>query len=104
MLKNRLRMRKIVSRWIPQDTTEAQRWMGYNVAQTYLVMMETFLRRRISMLRLMGHGPDRMNLNLRANQSSEWLLYGSPLKTKVPHTPTKVMVIDVYDSDGVMLT
>ena len=39
-------------------------------------------------------------------QSNNWCHYMSPRKTKIYHTSTnvKVMVIHVYDCDGVILT
>ena len=35
-VKKRLGMRKIASRWVPWDFTEAQRWLRYDAAQTHL--------------------------------------------------------------------
>ena len=36
IVKKRLGMQKIASRWVPWDLTEAQRWLLYDAAQTHL--------------------------------------------------------------------
>ena len=53
IVKKRLGMRKIASRWVPWDLTVAQRWLRYDAAQTHLKRYgrdgDTFLRRIIAL-------------------------------------------------------
>ena len=48
IVKKRLGMQKIASRWVPWDLTEAQRWPRYDAVQTHLQRYgrdgDTFLR------------------------------------------------------------
>ena len=51
ILKERLGMRKIASRWVPHDLTELQKWLRYDAARSHLEHYEregeAFLRRII---------------------------------------------------------
>ena len=104
ILKDRLRIKKIASRWVPEDLTNCSdeydttplkltgtlRSVGYAFLRRIIVFDETWARSYEPQLK---------------RQSNEWRHYGSPRKTKVPHTAinTKVMVILVYVCDGVIL-
>ncbi|KAG8225422.1 hypothetical protein J437_LFUL004243 [Ladona fulva] len=62
ILKERLGMRKIASRWVPHELTEMQKWMRYDAAQTHLDRYESegeaFLRRIVTL-----DGPHRTSQN-----------------------------------------
>ena len=53
ILKERLGMRKIASRWVPRDLTEMKKWLRYDAARTHLERYEregeVFLRRIITL-------------------------------------------------------
>ena len=53
ILKERLGMRKIASRWVPHDLTEMQKWLRYDAARNHLERYEregeAFLRRIITL-------------------------------------------------------
>ena len=106
ILKKLLGMRKIASRWVPWDLTEAQRWLRNDAAQTHLQRYgrdgDAFLWRII----VLDETWARSYETLLKHQSNEWHHHGSPCKTVVHRTPTnvKLMVIVAYDCDGVILT
>ena len=106
IVKKRLGMRKIASRWVPWDLTEAQRWLRYDAAQTHLQRYgrdgDAFLRHIIALDEKWARSYEP----LLKHQSNEWRQQGAPRKTVVLRTPTnvKVMVIVAYDCDGVILT
>ena len=82
ILKNCLKLRKIASRWIPKDLMEAQRWIWYNYTQAHL---ESYDRDEGASLR-----------HIIALVET-WARSYEP-------TNVKVMVILVYDCDGVIQT
>ena len=99
-------MRKTASRWVPHDLTEMQKWLWYDAARNHLERYEregkAFLCRIITLdeTRANSYEPQMKR------QSNEWRHYRSPRKSKVRQNPSnvKVMVILVYDCDGVILT
>ena len=52
ILKDRLKMRKIASKWVPHELTDAQKWLRYDASRTHLERYERegddFLRRIIT--------------------------------------------------------
>lgn len=105
ILKERLGMRKIASRWVPYHLTETQIWLQYDTAQTYLKHYEregeAFLHRIIKL----DETWDRSYQPKLKRQSNEWRHYGSPRSSKFRQNPSsmKFMVIIVYDCVGVIL-
>ncbi|KFM70806.1 Mariner Mos1 transposase, partial [Stegodyphus mimosarum] len=106
ILKERLSMRKIASRWVPHQLTEMQKWLRYDAARTHLERYEregdAFLRRIITLDETWA----RLYQPELKRQSNEWRHHGSPRRSKFRQNPSnvKVMVILVYDCDGVILT
>ena len=101
ILKERMGMRKIASQWVPHDLTEMQKWLQYDAARNHLEHYEregeAFLRHIITL--------DETWAKSYEPQLFNWRHYGSPQKSKVRQNPSnvKVMVILVYDCDGVIL-
>jgi len=56
ILKERLGMRTIASRWVPHDLTEMQKWLRYNAARNHL---ERYEHEGEAFLRWMRHGLNR---------------------------------------------
>jgi len=85
---------------------EMQKWLRYNTARNHLERYEregeAFLRRIITLDETWA----RLYEPQLKRQSNEWRHYESPRKSKVCQNPSnvKVMVILVYDCDGVILT
>ena len=106
ILKERLGMRKIASRWVPHDLTEMEKWLRYDAARNYLESYENegeaFLRRNITLDEKWAKSYEPQ----MKCQSNEWCHFGSPRTSKVRQNPSnvKVVVILVYDCDGVILT
>src|ERR1043166_7500036 len=104
ILKKRLGMRKIASRWVPHALTEIQKWQRFEVARTHLSRYQeegdTFVRRIVTLDETWARSYEPK----LKRQSNEWRHYGSPRQTKFRTTPScvKVMVILVYDCDGVI--
>ncbi|KAJ4437424.1 hypothetical protein ANN_17568 [Periplaneta americana] len=77
---NRLNMRKIATRWVPWDLSEAQRWIRYDTAQTQLVRYDRegddFLRHIVAFDETWARSYEP----LLKRQSNEWRHYGSPRK------------------------
>lgn len=105
ILKIRLRMRKIASRWVPHELLEMQKFLRYEAARTHLERYERegepFLRRIITIDETWAKSYEPQ----LKRQSSEWRHHGSPRKTTVRQTATnvKTMLILAYDWDGVIL-
>jgi len=106
ILKERLHMRKIASRWVPQSLTEIQKWQRYKSAwmhlERYKKKGDAFLHHIIALDEAWARA---YKLEMK-RQSNEWCHYGSPRITKVWQNPSnaKVMVIFAYDSAGIILT
>ena len=83
-----------------------QKWLRYDAAHNHFERYEregeAFLRRIITLDETWAKSYEPQ----MKRQSNEWRHYGSPQKSKVRHNPrnVKVMVILVYDCDGVILT
>jgi hypothetical protein len=99
-------MRKIALRWVPNDLTKMQKWLRYDTARTHLERYvregEAFLCRIITLDETWAKSYD---LQMKC-QSNEWWCYESPRKSKFCQNPSNVtvMVILVYDCDGVIIT
>ncbi|GBN68749.1 hypothetical protein AVEN_148777-1 [Araneus ventricosus] len=99
-------MRKIASRWVPHDLTEMQKWLRYDAPRNHFERYEsegeTFLRRIITLDETWAKSYEPQLKRL----SNEWRHYGSPRRPQVRQNPSnvKIMVILVYDYDGVILT
>jgi len=100
-----LGMRKIASRCVPHDLTEMQKWLRYDTACNHLECYEregeAFLRRNITLDETWAKSYEPQ----LKHQLNKWLHYRSPRISKVRQNPSnvKVMVILVYDCDGVIL-
>ncbi|PNF14967.1 hypothetical protein B7P43_G01544 [Cryptotermes secundus] len=106
ILKELLGMRKIASRGVPHDLAEMQKWLRYDATRNHMERYEregeAFLRRIITLDETWAK-PYEPQME---HQSNEWRHYGSPQKSKVRQNPSnvKVMMMLVYDCDGVILT
>ena len=106
ILKERLHMRKIASRWVAHSLTEIQKWQRYESARMHLKRYrkkgDAFLHRIIEL----DEGWARAYKPEMKRHSNVWRHYGSPRKTKVRQNPSiaKVMIIFTYDSAGIILT
>ena len=106
ILKERLGMRKTASWWVPHDLMEMQKWLRYDAACNHLERYEregeTFSRHIIMLDETWAKSYEPQ----MKRQSNKWHHYGSPQKSKVCQNPSnvKVMVILMYDCDGVILT
>jgi hypothetical protein len=82
-----------------------QKWLRYDAARNHLERYEregeSFLRRIITLDESCAKSYEPQ----MKRQSSEWRHYGSPQKSEVRQNPSnvKVMVILMYDYDGVVL-
>ena len=105
ILKKRLKMRKIASKWVPHELTEYQKWLRYDAARTHLERYEregeAFLRRIITIDETWAKAYEPQ----LKRQSNEWRHSGSPRKATVRPTGTnmKTMLIIAYDWDGLIL-
>ena len=80
-----------------------QKWLQYDAARNHLEREgEAFLHRIITLDETWAKSYKPQ----MKRQSNEWRHYGSPRKSKVRQNPSsvKVLVILVYDCDGVILT
>ena len=86
--------------------TEAQRWIRYDAAQTHLERYGRDGNAFLILIIALDETWARSYEPQLKRQSNVWRPYGSPLKTRVRHTPTNVkgVVIHVYDCDGIILT
>jgi len=106
ILKERLHMSKIASRWVPHSLTEIQKWQRYESARIHLERYrkkgDAFLHRIIALDEAWARAYEPE----MKRRSNEWHHYGSPRKTKVRQNPSnaKVMVIFTYDSVSIILT
>ena len=98
-------MRKIASKWVPHELTDAQKWLRYDASRTHLERYERegddFLWRIITIDETWAKSYEPQ----LKRQSDEWRHYGSPRKQTVRQTPTnvKAMLILAYDWDGVII-
>jgi len=106
ILKERLHMRKIASRWVPHSLTEIQKWQPYESARMHL---ERYKKKGDVFLHLiiaLDEAWARAYKPEMKRQSNKWRHYGSHRKTKARQHPSndKVMLIFAYDSAGIILT
>ncbi|GJQ86093.1 hypothetical protein Trydic_g15249 [Trypoxylus dichotomus] len=94
----RLCMRKIASRWIPQNLMEMQQWIRYDTAQIHLERYDregdAFLRPVIKLDEI-WFGSYEPKLK---RQSNEWRHSGSPRQINIRPTPTNVRVLVILES------
>lgn len=104
ILRNDLKMRKLCAKWVPHALTEVQKWTRY---ETCRINLERFHREGNEMLNRIvtidetwarAYEPELKR------QSNEWRHRGSPRKHKFRQnpSPTKVMLILAYDSQGIL--
>ena len=83
ILKERLHMRKITSRWVPHSLTEIQKWQRYESNRMHLERYkkegDAFLHPIIAL----DEAWARAYESEMKRQSNVWRHYGSPRKTKV---------------------
>ena len=99
-------MRKIASRWVPHDLTEMQKWLRYDAVCNHLERYEREGEASLRRIITLDESWAKSYKPQMKRQSNEWHHHGSPRKSKVRKNPSnvKVMVILVYDCDGVILT
>lgn len=105
ILRQDLKMRKIAAKWVPHHLHETQKWTRY---ETCRINLERFHQEGNGMLNRIiaidetwarAYEPELKR------QSNEWRHPGSPRKHKVRQnpSPTKLMIILAYDSQGVLV-
>ena len=107
VVKNHMRMTKIIFWRVPQTLTEAQQMdtIGLRSLSNSLGSLWSWWRHFLMPYYRAWWDMDQYEPQLMRH-SNEWRHYGSPRKIKVLHNPTnvKVMAILLYGCDGDILT
>ncbi|KFM72497.1 Transposable element Tcb1 transposase, partial [Stegodyphus mimosarum] len=98
ILKERLSMRKISSRWVQHQLTEMQKWLRYDAARTHLERYEREEDAFLSRIITLDETWARLYQPELKRQSNEWRHHGSPRRSKFPQTPA--MLWQRFQDDG----